>query len=340
MRLRYLLLATALVTGCGAKTKHTQVATRPVHRPLAARPKPKAKPVRAPIQAVVTAETENALLVIDVPSARVLRRVRLAADPEDVAASGQTGVVLVVSSRAGEVTLLSRYTLRAVKVIGGFTSPHITAISPDGEHAFVTDDAAGTLTAIRLSDDVVTSRLEVGQGAHHLAFSPDGRWLWIALGESARQIVILDATNPDRPRLAGHFTPGFAAHDLNFTPDGRRVWITSATGPDVSVFDARDRHLLFRVPVGPPPQHLVFAGRYVYVTSGYGSVIEKVDAASGRILARTAAPYGSFELDAGHGYVVVSSLLNGRVAIYDPRLRLLRVRRLGHAAREVALSPP
>jgi hypothetical protein len=106
----------------------------------------------------------------------------------------------------------------------------------------------------------------------------------------------------------------------------------------VVVWGAVDRRLLFRVPVGQGPQHVAFDGRFAYLTSGYGGVIEKVDAATGRIVKRVAAPYGSFELDAGQGYVVASSLLRGTLAIYNPQLELLRVVHLAPAAREVAIS--
>jgi hypothetical protein len=130
------------------------------------------------------------------------------------------------------------------------------------------------------------------------------------------------------------------AHDLSFSPDGRQVWISSATGPDVTAFGARDDKALFRVPVGPPPQHLMFEGRYAYLTSGYGRRLEKVDAASHRVLARATTPYGSFELSAGDGYVATASLLRGTLAIYTPDLRLLRVVRLAPATRELAISRP
>jgi len=116
------------------------------------------------------------------------------------------------------------------------------------------------------------------------------------------------------------------------------VWVTSSDGPDVAVFDALDRRLVFRVAVGTGPQHVAFDGRFAYLTSGYGGVVEKVDAATGRIVKRVPAPYGSFELDAGQGYVVASSLLRGTLAIYDGRLDLLRVVHLAPAAREVAIS--
>jgi DNA-binding beta-propeller fold protein YncE len=332
-----------LLAGCGGATRPAPE-PRPAAPPagsravaVSARPAARLLPARA--QALITAETENQLLVADLPGGRVIRRIRLPDDPENVASSGKGGVVVVVSSGAGKVTLLDRDTLRPLRVLGGFASAHIPAFSPDGGHAYVTDDARGTLTAIRLSDAAVTSTVLVGAGAHHLSFSPDQRRLWIALGESARQIAILNTSDPDRPRLINQFTPGFLAHDLSFTPDGGRVWITSASGPDVAVFDARDHRLLFRVRVGPAPQHVVFYGRAAYLTSGYGSVIERVDTATGRVLERTGAPYGSFELDAAHGYVTSASLLRGTLAVYNTQLRQLSVHRLAPTTRDLAVLP-
>ena len=62
-------------------------------------------------------------------------------------------------------------------------------------------------TAIRISDDRVTRTLTVGAQAHHMASSPDQRRLWIALGEQARTIVIVDTAHVEDPRLIGRFDP-------------------------------------------------------------------------------------------------------------------------------------
>ncbi len=305
-----------------------------------------------PLWALVTAQTEDRLLEVDLRSGRVVRRVRVPGDPEYVATTGVGGPIIVPSSASGTVTVLGGPSLRMIKVVSGFGAPHIPAIAPGGGYAYVTDDARGQLDAILLTTDRVISRTFVGAGAHHLAFSPDQRQVWVALGQSAPTIAILSTVasrppppssvigDPGHPHLIGQFHPGYRAHDLLFTPDGRRVWITSASGPDIGVFNARNHSLRFRVPAGPPPQHVVFAGRYAYVTSGYGSQIEQVSRASGRVLKRVAAPYGSFDLDAGGGYVVTSSLLRGTLAIYDTRLRLLRVRKLAPSTEDVTIFRP
>ncbi|HEY1514840.1 MAG TPA: YncE family protein [Solirubrobacteraceae bacterium] len=334
-----------LVAGCGGSSHHRQDASaitttatiEATEVPVPARAAPAT--ARPPVQALVTDETQNRLLIVDLPSGRVVRRIALPRDPEDIAANGgECSTAVVVSAAAGEVTVLDRETLGRRGVIGGFVAPHIPEIAPGGQYAYVTDDARGTVTVISLADARVTSTIEVGAGAHHLSFDPIRPLAWVALGESARTIVILDTSDAAHPRVTGRFDPGFEAHDLSFSPDGRRVWVTAASQARASVFRAADHRLMFRVAIGPGPQHVAFAGRFAYVTSGYGRTISKVDAVTGRILRVAPAPYGSFEFDAGQGYVVAASLLRGTLAIYNAQLGLLRVVHLAPATREVAIS--
>jgi DNA-binding beta-propeller fold protein YncE len=335
------LVLGAMLAGCGGASHHRSSATTVAA--VAPVPSPRKRPAPAaatpPVQALVTAETENRLLVVDLPSGRVVRRLAIANDPEDVAAnSGACSSVVVTSAAAGKVTVLDRETLRPRGAIGGFGSPHIAEIAPGGAYAYVTDDARGTVTVVYLGEPRVTSTIEVGASAHHLSFDVAHRVAWVALGETARTIVILSIADLAHPHVIGRFDPGFPAHDIEFSPNGRQAWVTSADGPDVSVFSATGRRILFRVPVGTGPQHVAFAGRFAFLTSGYGGMIEKVDAATGQVLARARSPHGSFELDARQGYVVASSLLRGTLAIYDPELTLLHVVHLAPATREVAIS--
>jgi DNA-binding beta-propeller fold protein YncE len=305
-----------------------------------------------PLEALVTAQTEDRLLVMNLQSGRILRRIQIPGNPGYVATMGSGGPVAVVSSASGTVTMLGGRSLHVINVLRAFGAPHIPAMSPDGGYAYVTDDSRGQVAAIRLFDAKVVSRTFAGAGAHHLAFSPNLQQVWVALGESASTIGVLSTVvsrpaapasvrvSPGHPRLVGRFRPGYLAHDLLFAPNGRQVWITAANRADVGAFSARTHRLLFRVRAGPPPQHVAFDGRYAYLTSGYGSRIEQVSVTTGRVLKRVAAPYGSFELDAGGGYVVTSSLLRGTLAIYDRQLRLLRVRHVGPSAEDVAIYRP
>ncbi len=346
------LIVSALLAACGGSGSHKHRSAQP-HTATVASLKPTAPlagttPAHAgtaqPEQALVTAETENRLLVVALPSGRVVRSIPLAPDPEDVAAETDAvrRIAVVTSAAAGKVSLLEGPTLRLVAVFGGFKAPHIVELTPVpyGYDAYVTDDARGTLTVINLVNRRVTSTIHIGAGAHHVCFSVPHQMAWVALGESARNIVLLSTVDRDHPRVLGQFPPPFAVHDLACSPDNGRVWLTSASGPDVTLFDGFDYGVVFRVRVGPAPQHVVLHGRSAYLTSGYGDVIEQVDAGTGRLLAKAKSPYGSFELAADGRYVVTSSLLRGTLAIYTPGLRLIRIVHLAPATREVALSSP
>ena len=289
--------------------------------------------------ALVTAEHQNQLLAVQLSSGKVLRRVSLPADPQNVIGGKGTATV-VVSPGAGAVSLLDWRSLRRIRIFHGFSSPHIAALHPSGEWAYVTDDSSGELTTIELAGPRIVSRVFVGIGAHHMSASPDGKRLWIALGEHATRIAIVDVSRAGRPRLIRSFSPGFVAHDLSFSPDGRRVWVTSALGPDLHVLNARTGRQAFTVRVGAAPQHVAFSEdrRVAFATSGYGGRLLAIDPRTGRVLARAKTPYGSFNLSALGGLVVTTSLLNGIVSEFDETLRPMRSIKAASAARAVALT--
>ena len=288
--------------------------------------------------ALVTAETQNQLLAIALPSGKVLRRVRMPNDPENVAVVG-AGHAVVVSPRAGAVTVLSTPSLRTVRILRGFSNPHIVAATADLQGVYVTDDGSGQLVAIRFSPRPhVVRRLFVGLGAHHFAVSPSGNQAWIALGERARTIVMVDVSAPWRPKVVGRFDPGFAAHDIAFSSDWR-VWVTAADRRFVTVFDTRTLRPVARIPAGAPPQHVAFGPiREAFVTSGYGSSLEIVDRASGRVRRTVHIPYGSFNVATFGSFVVTSSLLRGTLTELTENGRVWMNRRVAPAARGVAVA--
>jgi DNA-binding beta-propeller fold protein YncE len=281
--------------------------------------------------ALVTAETENELIAVSFPFGHVVGRVRVPPDPQNVVADQK--VAVVVSPGAGAVTLVDARTLRVRKILRGFAAPHLATLTPDGKWAYVTDDPRGQLDVISLTRNRVVKRVFVGLGAHHLSLW--GSRLWIALGEHARQISIVDVSRPARPRLLRRFDPGFVAHDLTFNANGSRIWITSSEDSKVRVFDAHTGKRLLSVAAGPSPQHVLFFRGRAYVTSGYGSRIETVSP-GGRILRVASVPYGSFNLAAVGDSVITASLLNGTVTELGPKLGVWKSVTVAPATRGVA----
>jgi DNA-binding beta-propeller fold protein YncE len=295
---------------------------------------------RGPI-ALVTAETQNQLLAVDLASGRVIRRLRMPADPQNVEA--YAGEAAVVSARAGAVTFVDPSTLKVQRVLRGFGAPHIAAFAPGGDYLYVTDDARGQLAVILAH---VLRRVFVGHGAHHMTFSPDQRRLWIVLGERARSIAVVDTSRVTRPRLVGHVDPQGLAHDAAFTPDGRFVWVAYDDQPYLRVFNARTQRPVATLYAGRPPAHVRFDQSsglpryrpYAYVTSGNGAALRVFDWRRRRLVRTLRTSQGSFNLAVDRGLVATSSLTGGTVLAFRGARRLLN-ERVAPAARDVALLP-
>jgi DNA-binding beta-propeller fold protein YncE len=288
--------------------------------------------------ALVTAETTNEVIAVSLGphGGRVLRRVHLV-DPLMIAAAPHGSAVVV--NPHGAVTLLAWHSLRPIKVFHDFRSPRVASIAPGGRLAYITDDGTGDLTVIDLGQRKIVGRVFVGPHAHHFGVSPDGRWIWVALGETARTIVRLDATNPREPRVIGRLHPHYGAHDVAFAPDGKTAWVSSPAAPYVSGFTAGGR-LLWTAGARRGPQHVAFSGRSALVTSGYGSSLAAFTWGSpSRAPDVSAAPYGSFNLATYGGLVVTTSLFTGQVSEHRVGdLHRLWTTKVAPAARYAAIS--
>ncbi len=288
--------------------------------------------------ALVTAETSNEVIAVLLGphGGKVLRRVHLV-DPVMIAAPLH-GPAVVVSPR-GTVTLLGWHSLRPIKVFRGFRSPQVAVIAPGEQYAYVADGGAGTLSVIDLRRRRIVGRVFVGSGAHHLAFSPDGHLLWVALGEEAATVVRVDTSNLRRPRVVDRVHPPTGAHDLAFASGGRQVWVSSPSSPLVTTFSAATGRTLNAVQAVQGPQHVAFSGGRALITSGYGASLESVSLRTHETLHLVGAPYGSFNLATYDEFVVTTSLFTGQVSEFRVRdLHRLWTAKVAPAARYVAIS--
>ena len=288
--------------------------------------------------ALVVAELSNEVFAVSLGphGGHVLKRVHLA-DPLMVA-TALHGPAVVVNPH-GTVTLLAWHSLRPIKVFHGFRVPEVAAISPEGRYAYVADGGSGRLVVLDLRLRRIVGRVFVGYEAHHLDFNPDGRRLWVSLGETAPTIVRLDTTDLRHPRVVGRFHPRLTAHGIEFAPDGRTVWISSSAAHFVTVFDAATGKPLREIAAGRGPQEIAFSGPRALVTSGYGSSIETVSWRTYGRHGSAAMPYGSFNLATLGGDVVTSSVLNGYVTeLRAGTLKRMWTTKLAPSTRYVAIS--
>ena len=99
----------------------------------------------------------------------------------------------------------------------------------------------------------------MGEGARHIAISPDGTRVVTSLGTKAPRLALVDVSRPRRPRLLRTFPADDLAHDVGFSPDGKQLWISS--GVERRLARARRAHAALRcarIAGDAPPQHVTF----------------------------------------------------------------------------------
>src|SRR4029077_7574565 len=207
--------------------------------------------------------------------------------------------------------------LRPIKVFHGFARPEVAAIAPGDRYAYISDAGSGRLVVIDLERRSIVGHVFAGFQGDHLDFSPDGKRLWVALGETASTIVRLDTANLRRPRVVGRIHPRVTAHGIEFSPDGRTVWVSSSAARFVTVFNAATGRTVREIAAGKGPQEIAFSGKRAIVTSGYGSSLEAVSWGTSRPHGSVSMPYGSFNLATFGGELVTSSVLTGYVTELD-----------------------
>jgi DNA-binding beta-propeller fold protein YncE len=270
--------------------------------------------------ALVTADTEAAVVAVDPVAGRVLRRISTRPDPRSIERVGEHAVV--THTAIGEVTVLRGLDIR--HVLRGFGEPRYTAGAPDGRHAFVTDSGRADVAVLDILHGRVLARLHLGGWPRHVSIDQAGRLLWVALGTEARELAVVDVTSPLRPRHLGTVRPWFLLHDVAFVPGTRQVWVTSGNRGALAVYDARTGHVLRRLPAGSPPQHVTFRGGKAYVTSGDDGTLRVHSLVDGRVLRQTEIPLGSYNVQQGPGRILTPSLARGTLCVLDTAGRVRR----------------
>jgi len=216
--------------------------------------------------------------------------------------------------------LIDARTLAVRDSVGGVTQPRYAASARDGRHAFVTDSAARQLLVLDLVRAAIVARVDVGGPARHLSYEPSGRVVWVSLGNKAARVAAVDVATVARPRVVRRFAAPFLAHDVGFAAG--RVWVTAGAAHELVIYDGRGGAV--RVAADAAPQHVTFAGRLAFVTSGESGTMRVHDARTGRLLRTSRVPVGSYNVQEAEGHVLSPSLDRGTLCVADRFGRVTR----------------
>jgi DNA-binding beta-propeller fold protein YncE len=284
--------------------------------------------------ALVTADAEAHVVVLRLADGHLRRRIHTREGPRSIEAAA--GGAVVAHTTRGVITLLEARATGVRRVLGGFSQPRYTAVDHARGRAYVSDSGTGEVAIVDLRAGRVIRRLAVGDHARHLSLSPDGRTLWVALGNRAPRVAIVDVRSASRARVTAPVTPPFRGHDVAFTPSGHRVWVSSGNLGRLAVYTTGGT-LRRTLPADQPPQHVTFRGGVAFVASGDSASLRVHALDDGRRLRRTGVPVGSYNVQAGGGRIVTPSLSGGQLTVLDGRGRVVRSGRVASAAHDACV---
>ena len=187
--------------------------------------------------------------------------------------------------------------------------------------AFVSNEKGNTVSVIDTDTWTVTKTIKVGQRPRGIAFTRDGKFVMVAVGDDdtiqvidAKKMEVVD-TLPSGP------DPELFAQDAA----GKTLYVANENDNTVTVLDLEKRVRIGDVQVGVEPEGMMLSpdGKILICTSETTNMAHFIDTATRKIVANVlvdARPrYAEFKTDGSELWV--SAEIGGTVSIIDPTKR-------------------
>jgi YVTN family beta-propeller protein len=199
------------------------------------------------------------------------------------AAPAGAATLLVTNTKGRSASVIDTDTLEVTGTIPlGPGKPNRIVFHPDGRTAWVVYDKSRDLGIIDADARKLVRRIRVGGNPYNLAFSPDGRYLYVLDwgSESSEDAVI--AYDIKGERVAGRVEVStWPAHAV-FHPTGKTFYVSSETAGNVAAIDAAGLTVTATVPTGGDAMGLALTadGKLLYAAAGENRSIVKIDTAT------------------------------------------------------------
>ena len=182
-------------------------------------------------------------------------------------------------------------------MVTGQATTHMVTLTPDGKHAFTTNIAAMSVSAIDVATRKVRATFPVGARIEGLAVSPNGREVWVG-GNESHQVYVLNAETG----AVQHTIPGFGMpYRIGITPDGKTAVVSDPGAEKIHLVDVASHTVRSVIAVeamagvAASPQGVTVSrdGTTAFVTLKAVGRVAAVDIASARIVGMLTVGEGS-----------------------------------------------
>lgn len=201
-------------------------------------------------RALVTAEANKALLIVDVEAGKVEGAVTTGQEVSHMVATTPDGRrAFVANIGSGSVTVVDLRSLQVVGHVATGKGAEGIDVTPDGKHVWVTNREADTVSVIDVASLKVLSTLEAKGFPIRARVTPDGRHVLVSCARTGDVAVFDAGTFKEARRIALKLEAGstsgrlltFGASSVPIgivvEPDGKRAFLAHANADVISILD-------------------------------------------------------------------------------------------------------
>lgn len=190
-------------------------------------------------------------------------------------------------------------------VLSAGCAPAVTpAAQPTGPGTlYVVNEASGNISVIDTAVNKVADTITVEGNPKGIALSPDGKILYVTLGDQ-NSVAVVDAGSN---QVVASIPVGTDPQAIAVSRDGKRGYVTNYESSDVTVLNLESRKSLAAIKVGTNPQAIALSydGATAYVVNLRSNNVSAIETTTGRVKAT---------IPAGEGPCGISLTADGRYA--------------------------
>ena len=186
----------------------------------------------------------------------------------------------VTNTKSDSVSIIDTNTFEVVGTIAlGPGKPNRIVFHPDGKTAWVVYDKSHDLGVVDAASRRLLRRIRIGGNPYNLAFSPDGRYLYVldwSSDTSRDEVIVYDLA---AERIEGRIEVStWPAHGI-FTRNGRTFYVSGETAGDLALIDTVTRRITQTLQTGGDAMGLALTAdqRWLYAAAGEERKILKID---------------------------------------------------------------
>ena len=198
-------------------------------------------PALAAPLAYVANEGSGSVSIIDTGSDRTVGEIATGGKPRGMALSPDGRRLYVSEQSQNTLLVVDTRSRKVVQAIELGQSPEGVDISADGSLVAAASELGNAVVLVDTAEGRIAAVVNTsGKNPEHVAFSPDGRWIYVSAAD-ASQVDVIDVK---ARRETNSIPVARRPRGIAFSPDGSRAWVACELDSTVFVIDAQRQRVV------------------------------------------------------------------------------------------------